>query len=235
MTTALEALKSITPTISAGIISADLMNLGAQISSLEQAGIRMLHIDVMDGCFVPQMTVGPPFIKALNTRLLKDAHLMIQSPLTKVADYVAAGADLITVHMESDVHIHRVLQEIRIASSAASKDVIRGIALNPGTPLESLEPLFNELDLVLLLAINPGWGGQKLLPATRIRLIKLKEMIASSGRSILTAVDGGITRDNIHEVGRWGADLVISGSAIFERGAIAENAGSMLKALYPSA
>ena len=235
MTAALEALKSITPTISAGIISADLLNLGAQISALEQAGIRMLHIDVMDGCFVPQLTVGPPFIKALKTRLLKDAHLMIENPLNKVAEYVAAGADLITVHVESDAHIHRVLQEIRIAAKAVSRDVIRGIAMNPGTPLESLKPLFDELDLVLLLAINPGWGGQKLFPATRIRLLELKEMIASSGRSILTAIDGGITRDNIDEVGKWGADLVISGSAIFERGAIAENAGAMLKALYPSA
>lgn len=235
MTAAVEALKSITPTISAGIISADLLNLGAQISALEQAGVKMLHIDVMDGCFVPQLTVGPPFIKALKTRLLKDAHLMIANPLNKVAEYVAAGADLITVHMESDAHIHRVLQEIRIAAKAVSRDVMRGIALNPGTPLESLRPLFDELDLVLLLAINPGWGGQKLLPATRIRLLELKEMIASSGRSILTAIDGGITRDNIDEVGKWGADLVISGSAIFERGAIQENAGAMLKALYPSA
>jgi ribulose-phosphate 3-epimerase len=223
----LQALKSITPTISAGIISADLLNLGAHISALEQAGIRMLHIDVMDGCFVPQMTVGPPFIKALKTSLLKDAHLMIQDPLTKVAEYVAAGADLITVHLESDVHIHRVLQEIRISASAASRDVVCGIALNPGTPIESLQPLLDEVDLVLLLAINPGWGGQKLLPACRIRLLQLKEMIASSGRSIFTAVDGGITRGNIDEVGKC--------SAIFERGAIAENAGYMLKALYPSA
>jgi ribulose-phosphate 3-epimerase len=235
LTKALEALKSITPTISAGIISADLLNLGSQIAALEQAGIRMLHIDVMDGYFVPQMTVGPPFIKALKTSLLKDAHLMIQDPLTKVADYVAAGADLITVHLESDVHIHRVLQEIRIAASAASRDVVCGIALNPGTPLEALQPLMDDVDLVLLLAINPGWGGQKLLPACRIRLLRLKEMIAASGRTILTAVDGGITRGNIDEIGKWGADLVISGSAIFERGAIAENARHMLKALYTSA
>lgn len=231
MTRALESLKAVTPTISAGIISADLLNLGSQISALENAGVRLLHIDVMDGCFVPQLTVGPPFIKALKTSLLKDAHLMIQDPLNKVADYVAAGSDLITVHLESDVHIHRVLQQIRLSAQAASRDVLRGIALNPGTPLEELEPLLDEVELVLLLAINPGWGGQKLLPASRKRLTRLKEMIAASGRLILAAIDGGITRENVDEVGGWGADLVISGSAVFERGAIAENAAYMMNAL----
>lgn len=231
MNPSLEAIKSIAPTISAGIISADLLHLGAQIRELEEAGIRMLHIDVMDGYFVPPLTVGPSFIKALKTPLLKDAHLMIQHPLTKVAEYVAAGADLITVHIESDVHIHRVLHEIQLASTSASKDVLRGIALNPGTPLEALEPLFDEIDLVLLLAINPGWTGQKLFSSCHARLKRLKEMIAASGRLILTAVDGGITRQNIEEVAMWKADLVISGSALFERGAIAENAAHMLGAL----
>lgn len=232
LTRLLESIKESTPTISAGIISADLLNLGSQVSALEKAGMRMLHIDVMDGCFVPQMTVGPPFIKALKTSLWKDAHLMIQDPLTKVADYVAAGADLITVHLESDTHIHRVLQQIRLAAAAASRDVIRGIALNPGTPLETLEPLLDELEMVLLLAINPGWSGQRLQASSQNRLVRLKEMIASHGKLILTAIDGGITRENIQEVGRWRADLVISGSAIFERGAIAENASFMLNALH---
>jgi ribulose-phosphate 3-epimerase len=231
LTSVLESLKRITPTISAGIISADLLNLGAQISALENAGIRLLHVDVMDGCFVPQMTVGPPFIKALKTPLLKDAHLMIQDPLTKVADYVNADADMITVHLEADVHIHRVLQQIRLSAASASREVLRGIALNPGTPLEALEPLLEEVEMVLLLAINPGWGGQKLLQSSHQRLSRLKEMIAASGRPILTAIDGGITRENIAEVGRWGADLVISGSAIFEDGAIAKNAAFMLNAL----
>jgi ribulose-phosphate 3-epimerase len=232
LTRLLESIKESTPTISAGIISADLLNLGSQVSALEKAGMRMLHIDVMDGCFVPQMTVGPLFIKALKTSLWKDAHLMIQEPLTKVADYVVAGADLITVHLEADTHIHRVLQQIRLAAAAASRDVVRGIALNPGTPLETLEPLLDELEMVLLLAINPGWGGQKLQPSSQKRLARLKEMIASHGKLILSAIDGGITRENILEVGRWRADLVISGSAIFERGAIAENATFLLNALH---
>jgi ribulose-phosphate 3-epimerase len=232
LTRLIESIKESAPTISAGIISADLLNLGSQVSALEKAGMRMLHIDVMDGCFVPQMTVGPPFIKALKTSLWKDAHLMIQDPLTKVTDYVAAGADLITVHLESDTHIHRVLQQIRLTASAASRDVVRGIALNPGTPLETLEPLLDELEMVLLLAINPGWGGQKLQPSSENRLARLKEMIASHGKLILTAIDGGITRENIQEVGRWRADLVISGSAIFERGAISENASFLLDALH---
>jgi ribulose-phosphate 3-epimerase len=227
----LESVKAISPTISCGIISADLLNLGSQISILEKAGIRMLHIDVMDGCFVPQLTVGPPFIKALKTSLLKDAHLMIQDPVNKVNDYVVAGADLITVHLESDVHIHRALQQIRISANAAGREVLRGIALNPGTPLEALDPLMDEVDLVLLLAINPGWSGQKFIAFTKKRFVRLQEMIKASGRLILTAVDGGITRENIEEIGQWGADLVISGSAIFERGAIAENAAFMMSAI----
>ena len=234
MNPALEALKSIAPTISAGIISADLLNLESQLATLESSGVRILHIDVMDGCFVPPLTVGPAFIKALKTPLLKDAHLMIQNPLTKVAEYVAAGADLITVHVESDVHIHRVLHEIQLASTSASREVIRGIALNPGTPLHALEPILDEVELVLLLTIDPGWGGQKLNPACKKRLRTLQEMISASGRLILTAVDGGITRQNIEEVAQWKADLVISGSAIFERGAIQENAGHMLNALQRS-
>jgi ribulose-phosphate 3-epimerase len=231
LTRLLESVKALSPTISCGIISADLLNLGSQISILENAGIKMLHIDVMDGCFVPQMTVGPSFIKALKTPLLKDAHLMIQDPVNKVNDYVAAGADLITVHLESDVHIHRALQQIKLSAKAAGREVLSGIALNPGTPLETLEPLMDEVDLVLILAINPGWGGQKFIPFSKKRFERLQEMINASGRTILTAIDGGITRENIEEVSKMGADLVISGSAIFERGAIAENAAFMLSAI----
>jgi len=148
-----------------------------------------------------------------------------------VADFVNAGADIVTVHQEADVHIHRVLEQIKIAAAAANREVVRGIALNPGTPLETLEPLMDELELVLILTINPGWGGQKLQPSSRQRLRRLQEMISASRRTILTAIDGGITRDNIDEIADWGADLVISGSAVFEKGAIAENAGHMLKAL----
>jgi ribulose-phosphate 3-epimerase len=231
LTHTIESIKELAPTISAGIISADLLHLGDQIKALEDAGVQMLHIDVMDGCFVPQMTVGPPFIKALKTSLLKDAHLMIQDPLTKVGDYVASGADLVTVHIESDMHIHRVLKEIELAAKEHSRRVFRGIALNPGTPLDSVEPLLDEIDLVLLLAIDPGWGGQKLFPGSRSRLARLKEIVAAHGREILTGIDGGITRTNIEEVAGWRADLVISGSAVFEKGAIAENASFMLNAL----
>jgi ribulose-phosphate 3-epimerase len=231
LTRLIESIKALSPIISCGIVSADLLNLGSQISILENAGIKMLHIDVMDGCFVPQMTVGPPFIKALKTSLLKDAHLMIQDPLNKVNDYVAAGADLITVHLESDVHIHRALQQIKLSAKAAGRDVLSGIALNPGTPVEALEPLLDEIDLVLILAINPGWGGQKFIPFSKKRFERLQQMIEASGRTILTAIDGGITRENIEDVSTLGADLVISGSAIFERGAIAENAAFMMSAI----
>ena len=231
----LERLDGLRPAISAGVLSADLLSLGQQIALLESAGVRLLHVDVMDGCFVPQMTVGPPFVRALrNAPMLKDVHLMIEQPLNKVGDYVAAGADMLTVHAESaPVHIHRALQQIRIAGASGNppREVLRGIALNPGTPVERIEPLLDEAEMVLILAINPGWGGQKLIPASRSRLFRAKDIIRSSGRSILTCLDGGITRENIAEISGWGADIVVTGSAIFERNAVAENARFMIEAL----
>ena len=154
---------------------------------LEQAGIGVVHVDVMDGWFTPVMTVGPPFVKALRTPLLKDVHLMIREPLATLADYVAAGADIITVHQESCTHIHRVLQVLgtmthaadpRAASSAAWRSI-------PGTPLEAVEPLLSEIDLLLLLAVNPGWGGQKFIAGTFDRMARARALIEASGRRIV--------------------------------------------------
>lgn len=231
---AFSLLRELSPTISVGILTADLMSLESELSLLERAGVRLAHVDVMDGCYCPMMTVGPPFVKAIKTPLLKDVHLMIHDPLDKIADFVVAGADILTVHPESGPHIHRVLQQIGGMTNAndPARGLVRGCALNPGTPLEVLEPLLDELELILLLAVNPGWGGQKFIPATLDRIAGAKEIIAESGRDILLAVDGGITRANIAEVAATGVDLIVTGSAVFDGKAPAENAQFMLEAVH---
>lgn len=231
--TTLQSLKKLSPTLSVGIITADLLSLGSELSLLERTGVKLVHIDVMDGCFCPMMTVGPPFIKALKTPLLKDVHLMIADPLEKIADYVAAGADIITFHPEGCTHPHRVLQQMRNLTNAndPARGLLRGVALNPGTPLAVLEPLLDEVEVILLLAVNPGWGGQRFIPATRDRIARVKQMIAEAHREVLLTVDGGITRANIAEVARTGADIIVTGSAVFDGKAAEENARSMLEAV----
>lgn len=230
--TAFDTLKGLAPTISVGMLTADLTNLGSDLALLEQTDVRILHFDVMDGCFCPTMTIGPPLIKAVKTPLLKDVHLMIETPLEKLKDYVTAGADILTVHVESDPrHIHRAFQSLGGMTNAndPSRGIVRGVALNPGTPVEIIEPLLDEIEMVLLLAINPGWGGQKFSTATRERLEKARRMV--SGRDILLCVDGGVTKDNIGSIAKMGADLVVTGSAVFDGKAPTENAEFMLAAL----
>ena len=229
----LERLASLAPTISVGILTADLMALGADLARLDGTGVPLLHVDVMDGCFTPMMTVGPPLVKALRTPLLKDVHLMISEPLEKLADYVSAGADVVTVHVESCTHVHRVLQQLGTMKNAndAARGIVRGIALNPGTPLEAIEPLLDDVDLVLLLAVNPGWGGQRFIPATIGRIARARRLLEAAGRRILLGVDGAITKDNIRSVAGTGVDLVVTGSAVFDGKAPTENARYMLAAL----
>jgi len=233
MGTAFEQLRAMAPTISVGMLTADLLDLGAQLKIIEQAGVGIVHVDVMDGVFCPMMTVGPPMVKALRTSMLKDVHLMIDEPLEKVQAYVDAGADIIAVHAESASHPHRVLQAMGKMTNAndPERGIVRGICLNPGTPLEMIEPLLDEAELVVLLAINPGWGGQSFIPATEKRLARVREMIAASGRDILTMLDGGITRKNIAEIAAMGPDLIVTGSAVFDGKAPAENARTMLGAV----
>jgi len=212
----LDSLKAACPTISVGILTADLLNLGSEISLLEEAGVRLVHFDVMDGCFVPMMTIGPPFIKAVKTPLLKDVHLLIQDPLDKVETYVAAGADIVTVHVESADDVLPVLRKL--------KGVIRGIALNPGTPMEAIEPLLDEVEIVVVLAVVPvpqerasrsvGRVSSKFEDSTPGRLAQARKMIGR--RDILLCVDGGIKRDNIAEVAQLGADIIVTGSAVFD-------------------
>ncbi|MGA2983634.1 MAG: ribulose-phosphate 3-epimerase [Terriglobia bacterium] len=229
----LDLLRAAAPTVSVGVITANLLSLGSEISVLERTGVKLAHVDVMDGCFCPMMTVGPPFIKAIKTSLLKDVHLMIDEPLEKVADYVAAGADIVTIHVEACSHVHRVLQKLGTLANVndADRGIVRGAALNPGTPLEALEPLLDEIEYILLLAVNPGWGGQKYIPATNARIARVRRMVADSGKNIILGVDGGITKDNIAEVSATGADVIVTGSAVFDGKTPEANARYMLEAV----
>jgi len=227
-----------TPLVSVGVISADLMNLASDLGALEKAGVQLLHFDVMDGCFCPTMTVGPGFIKGVKSPLLKDVHLMIEEPLNKVESYVAAGADMITVHVESSRYVHRVLQVLEGMTNVNDPDrgILRGVALNPGTPLEVVEPLLDMVEMVFLVAINPGWGGQKFPSAAVKRRIRgLIEMIGSRGKDILVGVDGGVKAENIGDIARMGADIIVTGSAVFRGGTPGETAEAMIQTVRKAA
>lgn len=208
--------------LSVGVISADLLHLGDELSRLAEAGVTRLHVDVMDGVFCPQMTLGPPFVAALPDRFEIDVHLMIDEPLEKVGAYVDAGADIVTFHVEATRHPHRVLQRL------AGHGVTRGVALNPGTPISAVEPLLDELEYVLVLAINPGWSGQSFLPSTAARVASVRELIAD--REIRVGVDGGVTRENAELVAALGADVIVAGSAVFAGDDLTDNARYMLTA-----
>lgn len=226
-------LRQWSPLVSVGILTADLMSLGSELHLMEQAQVKLLHVDVMDGCFCPMLTVGPCFIKSVKTSLFKDIHLLIEDPLNKLESYVAAGADMITVHVESCRHIHRVLQKLGAMTNINDPDrgIVRGIALNPGTPLEVVRPLLGDLEMIFLLAVNPGWSGQKFVSSTRSRLKRLIQMIREADRDILIGIDGGVTRDNIDEVARIGADIIVTGSAVFDGKKPLENAKFMISAV----
>lgn len=229
----LSSLQAEAPLLSVGILAADWLNLGMDLAKLEQSEARLLHFDVMDGRFVPQLTFGPALVAAAQTRLLKDVHLMIEEPLARLEEYVQAGADLVTVHAEGGWQTHRVLQALGEMTNTndPERGILRGVALNPGTPLEVLPPLLEKADLVVLLAINPGWSGQQFLSSTRERAARVREMIAATGRPILLGVDGGVTRSNLPEVAALGADLVVTGSAVFAGGDPVEGVAVMLEEL----
>jgi ribulose-phosphate 3-epimerase len=212
-----------TPTLSAGIMSADLLHLGDELDRLAAAGVEFVHVDVMDGVFCPQMTAGPPFIAALPDSFVLDVHLMIVEPLAKVEAYVAAGAQIVTVHVESTTHPHRVLQRL------TELGVTRGLALNPGTSLHTVEPLLDELDLLLLLAVNPGWPGQVFIEATAGRIKAARELIGS--RDVMVGIDGGVTLKNAPAIGALGPDLVVAGSTLFGAGDLGANVPSLRRGL----
>ncbi len=220
-TTARELLDA-RPGLSVGVLTADLLRLGEELTALDEAGVPLVHVDVMDGVFCPLTTLGPPIVNALPDRFVKDVHLMVDEPLDKVAACVDAGAGIVSFHVEATRHPHRVLQRL------AGSGVVRGVALNPGTPLAAVEPLLDDLELLLVLAVNPGWGGQRFVPATERKLAGARALLA--GREVVLAVDGGITKENVGRVAWLGVDLIVAGTAVFDGGAAGENARFLLEA-----
>lgn len=197
--------------IAPSILSADFNRLGEQIAMVEGAGASLLHVDVMDGRFVPNITVGLPVVKAISraTRLPIDAHLMIVEPGRYAEQFVAAGAQMVSIHLEADPHVHRTLTAIRAAGAQA------GVAINPATPLSALDEALKVADYVLLMSVNPGFGGQEFIPASLDKVRRLRKMIDERGFRARIEIDGGIDRDNVADVAGAGAEIIVSGSAIF--------------------
>jgi len=221
------------PLLSAGVITADLTRLGAEMEVI-RGRAHWAHVDVMDGNFCPQLTVGPSFIKAVaSTGVPVDAHLLVEDPLRFLPDVVRAGAGIVTVHAESGRHPHRALQELT-RLSAEIRPVIRGYAINPGTPVQAIEPVLDLVDLVLVLAVNPGWSGQAPAANTARRVAAVREISRAADHPVVIGVDGGVTLANVAEVAGWGADIVVSGSAIFDGKDAAGNLAAMLAALGAS-
>jgi ribulose-phosphate 3-epimerase len=200
--------------ISPSILSADFARLGEEIRAAEDAGAHMLHIDVMDGHFVPNITIGPPVVAAIRkiTSLPLDVHLMIEKPDRFLKDFVNAGADFLTVHFEASVHLHRSVQWIKESGVKA------GVSINPATPIWNLENILHDLDMVLLMSVNAGFGGQEFIPNTIEKLKLLKEMTIDSGLSLPIEVDGGVKIENAREIVNAGADILVMGSAFFHSG-----------------
>jgi ribulose-phosphate 3-epimerase len=202
--------------LSAGVLTADLTRLGAELEHL-RGKAAWAHVDVMDGAFCPQLTVGPAFVAAVaSTGIAVDAHLMVEEPRRMLADVAAAGAAVITVHAEATRHLHRTMTEMT-ALAGQERSFIRGVALNPGTPVCAVEPVLGLADLVLVLAVSPGWSGQEPAPGTRQRVVQVRELARRAGTEVLVGVDGGVTIANAAEVASWGIDVIVSGSAIFDR------------------
>ncbi|MFC2125432.1 ribulose-phosphate 3-epimerase [Bacteroidota bacterium] len=232
-TKAFDLIRASSPTISVGIISANLMNIEADLIQLEKTDLKMIHYDVMDGCFVPYMTVGPPLVKGIKTDLLKDVHLMIQDPLDKVEDYVNAGADMITVHIEACRDIKDVLVNLGKLENKndPNRGIIRGIAINPDIPVESLEPLINNVDMIVVLAVNPKIKGLPFDESFVERFDSIRKLVANSEKDILLCIDGGIKLENVGDFAKLGADILVSGSAIFKSNSPAENVDYMLRSI----
>lgn len=195
--------------IAPSILSADFTALGDAIARVEAGGADLLHIDVMDGRFVPNLTIGPPVIESIRkrTRLPLDVHLMIEEPERSVAAYVGAGADLVTVHVEACRHLQRCLAQIREAGAKA------GVALNPATPPSSIPWVVDDLDLVLVMSVNPGFPAQAFIPSAYAKLRQIRDLIG--GRPMAVSVDGGIKADNARQLVQAGATVLVAGSAIF--------------------
>jgi len=215
--------------ISPSILSADFSRLGEEVRAVEKAGADFIHVDVMDGHFVPNLTIGPSVVKAVKrcTSLPLDVHLMVQRPDDFLSDFAKAGANILTVHVEAVTHLHRTLSEIK-------KNGMRpGVSLNPSTPVCLIEPILDYADLVLVMSVNPGFGGQELIPEVLPKIREIRRLITRKGRPIELEVDGGIKVDNIGVVAEAGADIFVSGSGIFGTPDYAKTIAAMKKIISP--
>ncbi|MBK8901423.1 MAG: ribulose-phosphate 3-epimerase [Anaerolineaceae bacterium] len=217
--------------IAPSILSADFARLGEQVRQAVTAGARYIHVDVMDGHFVPNITIGPLVVRALRpltTELnaVLDVHLMIQTPDRYITDFAQAGADIITVHVEACPHLHRTIQAIH------EQGVKAGVALNPATPLVTLEEILSDVELVLIMSVNPGFGGQSYIPASTDKIRRLRQMLDAIGSTADLEVDGGIKPHNAADIVAAGANVLVAGSAIFnDRQCVAANVAAFQAAM----
>lgn len=213
--------------IAPSILSADFSKLGEEVKNIEAHGADIVHIDVMDGMFVPNITFGMPIIKSIRnvTKMPFDVHLMIEKPDRYIEDFVKAGADIITVHYEADKHIDRTINYIK------SFGVKAAVALNPGTPVSNIKDLIPELDMVLIMSVNPGFGGQKYIKYASSKIREVKELKDKFNPNLLIEVDGGVDVSNIREVVESGANVIVAGSAVFKNNDVEGNIKNLREAL----